>query len=126
MGISNIIFNDEKLFGVGEHKLKFLSWRRETIERGFAGLDGVVSVDLGRRERKLKQQGRLSAVSTAALLKRMEEITNYIDGQAYKLVDQNGMVYEQVRMDGFTVLRSITSANQACCEYEVIYTQLSI
>jgi len=125
MSISGITFNDKKLFGTGEHKLKPLSWRRESTERGFAGLDGVVSVDLGRRERKLKQQGRLSAVSTAALLKRMEEITNYIDGQAYRLVDQYGTVYEQVRMDGFTILGSITSSNQACCEYEVIYTQLS-
>ncbi|MCK5270187.1 MAG: hypothetical protein KAJ46_05350 [Sedimentisphaerales bacterium] len=125
MSISGITFNDEKLFGVGEHKLKLLSWRRETIERGFAGLDGVVSIDLGLRERKLKQQGRLSAVSTAALLKLMKEITNYIDGQAYKLVDQYGTVYEQVRMDSFTVPGSITSANQACCEYEIIYTQLS-
>ena len=125
MSVSSITFNDEKLFGAGEHKLKPLSWRREAIQRGFAGLDGVVSVDLGRRERKLKQQGRLSAVSTAALLKRMEEITNYIDGQAYKLIDQHGTVYEQVRMDDFTILGSITSANQACCEYEIIYTQLS-
>ena len=55
----------------------------------------------------------------------MEEITNYIDGQAYKLVDQHGTVYEQVRMDDFTNLGSITSANQAYCEYEIIYTQLS-
>ena len=126
MSVSGITFDDKKLFGPGEHELKPLSWRRESIERGFAGLDGVVSVDLGRRERKLKQQGRLSAVSTAALLKRMEEITNYIDGLAYKLVDQHGTVYEHVRMDEFTVLGSLTSANQACCEYEVIYTQLSV
>ena len=125
MSVSGITFDDKKLFGPGEHELKPLSWRRESIERGFAGLDGVLSVDLGRRERKLKQQGRLSAVSTAALLKRTEEITNYIDGQAYKLVDQHGTVYEHVRMGGFTVLGSITSANQACCEYEISYTKLS-
>ena len=118
-------FDSHALFGVGEHAIQPLSWRRETLDRGFAGLNGVMSLDLGRRERKLKQRGQLSANSVAALLNRMESITAYIDGQSYKLVDQNGCSYADVRMDSFTLLGPINTANQARCEYEIVYTQLS-
>ena len=117
---------DEKLFEDGRHTLMPLSWRRETINYSFAGLDGVVSVDLGRRERKLKQRGFLSANSVRGLAKRIEDISSYIDGQGYQLTDQNGTSYANVRMDNFLLLSPIKVANQARCEYEITYTQLSV
>ena len=118
-------FDGKELFGKGDYSLQVRSWRREGVDYGFAGLDGVVSVDLGRRERKLKQRGWLTAESVGALMRQMEEISGYIDGQGYELVDQGGISYGRVRMDSFTLLGSITAGNQARCEYEINYTQLS-
>jgi len=118
-------FDGKELFGKGEHSLEVRSWRREGVDYGFAGLDGVLSVDLGRRERKLKQRGWLTAESVGALMRLMEEISGYIDGQSYELVDGGGICYGQVRMDSFTLLGSVTAGNQARCEYEIHYTQLS-
>lgn len=123
--IKNITFNGETFFKGGEHTVRPLSWRREVKEQSFGGLNGAVSLDLGRRKRKLTQRGRLAADSKGALIKRMEEISEYIDGQVYELVDQDGIIFSQVRMDSFTRLSGITVANQAGCEYEIEYTQLS-
>ena len=118
-------FDGNELFGKGEHSLGVRSWRREGLDYGFAGLDGVVSVDLGRRERKIKQRGWMTAESVGALMRQVEAISGYIDGQGYELVDRRGVCYGQVRMDSFNLLGSVTVGNQARCEYEINYTQLS-
>ncbi|MFC1783909.1 hypothetical protein ACFL02_10065, partial [Planctomycetota bacterium] len=122
MNHSTIQFDNQDFFGKGQHTFQPMSWRRETLERSFAGLDGVVSTDLGRRERTFKQRGCLSAESVAALTRLMENISTYIDGQCYDLVDQNGTLYPYVRMDSFTLRGPISAGNQARCEYEIIYT----
>ena len=120
-----VTFNNERIFGNGEHTVQPLSWRREMVERGFAGLDGVVSTDLGLRERKLKQCGYISAESVAAVTNLLENISAYIDGLSYDLVDQNGVSYSDIRMDSFTLSGPIGKGSQARCDYEIIYTQLS-
>ncbi len=125
MNHSTIKFDNQDFFGKGQHTLRPMSWCRETVERSFAGLDGVVSTDLGCRERILKQRGCLSAESVIALTRLMENISAYIDGQCYDLVDQNEILYPHVRMDSFTLRGPISGGNQARCEYEIIYTQLS-
>jgi hypothetical protein len=124
MSTNAIKLDGKQLFGVGEHTLQVGSWGREAIEKRFAGVDGVVSVDLGRRGRKIRQRGWLTAASKAALQKKCEKISAYIDGQAYELVDANGTVYGKVRMDSFGLLREICAASPVRCEYEVTYTQL--
>ena len=120
-----IIFDDQKLFGNGPYTIVALSWQRKTIEKGFAGLDGVLSIDLGMRGRKLKQKGRLVANSATALVKQINTITSYINGKTYTLLDQNGTSYANVRMDNFNPLEPVGKASQTRCEYEIIYTQLS-
>ena len=119
-----ITFDGQDFFIDGRHVVLPLSWRRDTVDKGFAGLDGVLSVDLGLRERKIKQTGRLTAKSVESLIALTQEIMDYIDGQGYTLVGHNNVSYENVRMDSFTP-GEITVGNQACCEYEINYTQLS-
>jgi len=121
-----ILFDNQKLFGEGGLTLIPLSWRREILERGFAGLDGVVHIDLGRRERKLKQRGYLSSGSVGTLQLMIDKINNYINGQLYDLVDLYGNLIRNVRMDLFTMTGPIKTGNHAGCEYEIIYTQLSL
>ena len=120
-----ILFDWKALFGDGTDVIVPQSWRRETLERSFGGLDGVLSVDLGLRERALKQRGSLVAGSVGGLEARIGNISVYIDGQSYVLTDQNGFSYANVRMDRFALLEPIVTANQARCEYEIIYNQLS-
>ena len=120
-----IRFNNDDLFGIGRHAVEPMTWRRESVDSGFAGLNGVVSIDLGRRERKIKQRGCLRAVSVESMLQQIENISAYINGQAYTLVDQDGVSYANVRMDSFVLLEPISASNQASCEYEIMYTQLS-
>lgn len=124
MSNTTIMFDSKALFGTGRHVLQPTSWQRESTDRGFAGLDGLMSVDLGKRGRKLKQCGFLAASSVAAIMALIETVSGYIDGQSYTLVDQHGVVYSNVRMDSFRLLSPIAVGNQSQCEYEIIYTQL--
>ena len=124
MNAKTITFNGKMIFGHGDHTLQAGSWGRQTKERRFAGVDGVMSIDLGRGSRRLKQRGWLTAASRAALQKTCEETSAYIDGQAYELVDANGTVYANVRMDSFQLLAEVCAASPVRCEYEVTYTQL--
>ena len=124
MSNTTVLFDSKALFGVGRHVLQPGSWRRESTDRGFAGLDGVMSVDLGLRERKLQQRGFLSAASVAALMQLIENVSSYINGQCYELVDQHGVTYANTRMDSFKLLSPMAVGNQSQCEYEIAYTQL--
>lgn len=124
MSNTTIMFDSQAIFGAGRHLLQPGSWRRESTDHGFAGLDGMMSVDLGLRERKLKQRGFLSAASIAGLMQLMANISAYIDGQDYTLLDQHGITYANVRMDSFKLLSPIAVGNQSQCEYEITYTQL--
>ena len=125
MNDRTVTIDGKRIFGDGQHCVRAMSWRRESVERGFAGADGVVSVDLGLRDRKLKQQGYLAADSTKALARVIESVSSYIDGHAYQLVDQDGTTYANVRMDSFKSLGTVQKASQVRCEYEIVYTQLS-
>jgi hypothetical protein len=125
MGQGIITFNGQAMFGHGEQSLEGESWRRARVDRGFGGLDGVLSVDLGRRERKLRQRGELTGASRGAVQAMTAVITNYLDGMAYELIDADGTIYSNVRMDSFELAGPICAGVPARCEYEIRYTQLS-
>ena len=119
-----IRFDNRALFASGEHRLTVGSWQRQSIERGFAGLDGAFSIDLGKKKRQLEQHGELVAGSRRALRDLTTEISSYVDGCVHDLMDGEGNTYPSVRMDRFRVLNTGSGGNQARCSYDVIYTQL--
>ncbi|MBN1765250.1 MAG: hypothetical protein JW860_08340 [Sedimentisphaerales bacterium] len=119
-----ITFDGKRLFEGEGHVLEIGTWQRKLVERGFAGLDGVMSIDLGRRSRTIKQRGTLSASSRAALRIRKKHIEEYIDGFIYELKDQEGESYDGVRMDRFETGLSEVSGSRVQCSYEIMYTQL--
>lgn len=98
---------------------------RAAIERGVAGLDGVLSIDLGTRARKIKQKGELRAISREQLKKRIEQIMAFLDGKSHKLETQEGDIYENVRMDSFKESGENKSGTGVVVEYEVEWTQLT-
>ena len=119
-------FDGKAIFGYGSHHLEVGSWRREHVDRGFCGLDGVLSFDLGRRERHFRQWGNLLSPNREGLQSLVSNINNYLDGQVYELTDDHETVYSNVRMDSFELTKSIYSESPARCEYEIQYTQLSV
>lgn len=122
--IMTIVFNGQCLFLGSGHLVWSLSWERDQVERSFAGLNGVVSLDLGRRTRKLKQCGQLLAESVSGIKKQIDTINDCIDGRVHELVDQNGMIYSSVRMDSFSPAGPLARSGRVFCKYEISYTQL--
>lgn len=126
MADSVVRFDGQALFGLGKHVVKVSSRKREQVERGFGGLDGMVSIDLGERGRSIQQVGTLISQSVAELGVVKDRIEAYIDGMAYVLIDQDGRSLGQVRMDTFEAKDVVVLASQVRCGYDIQYTQLRV
>jgi hypothetical protein len=99
---------------------------RDSIERTVSGLDGVLSIDLGGRGRRIKQRGVLRAKSRSQMDDRISAISTYIDGDTHTLVISNGEEFDNVRMDAFKVTEEKTSGSGLYCDYEIVYMQLVV
>jgi hypothetical protein len=64
----------QRLFDEEGLRIEPGSFGRDSVERTAAGLDGVLSIDLGRRSRKIKQSGVLRAQSRAKMNERIDAI----------------------------------------------------
>lgn len=115
----------EKLFDEGA-TIEIESVRRESIERAAAGLDGVVSIDLGNRGRKIRQKGELRARSKTELNNKIETISAFIDGDIHTLTSSEGDTYQNVRMDSIDIHNERLSGSGVVADYEVIYRQLTV
>jgi len=99
--------------------------KRDREERAVAGLDGVLSIDLGRRGRRIRQKGVLRARSEEELTKKVSAIWGFADGREHKLV-AGSEEFECVRMDSFEVKDKRQSGTGPVADYEVVYTQLGV
>jgi hypothetical protein len=97
---------------------------RASLERSIAGLDGVLSIDLGARSRRIRQTGVLRAAGQAALNARIDAIAAFLDGRTHTLATADGRVYDNLRVDSFQQLRERTAGPGIVVEYEIAYTQL--
>jgi hypothetical protein len=102
------------------------SIQRESIERAVPGCDGVVSIDLGNRGRKIRQKGELRARSTAELNNKIEAISVFVDGDTHTLDSTNGEKYENVRLDSISIRNERVSGSSVVVNYEIIYRQLTV
>ena len=116
----------QNLFDEQDMKIEQDSIGRDSIERTVPGLDGILSIDMGGRSRKIKQRGVLRARSRAQMDDRIDAILAYIDGDTHTLVIRNGEEFDNVRMDAFKVTEEKTSGSSLCCDYEIVYTQLVV
>lgn len=97
---------------------------RASVERAFAGLDGMLSIDLGARSRQVRQTGALHAPSRTAMSARTDAIAAFIDGQAHTLVTADGRVFANLRMDSFKRVAEYPGGPGVVVDYEIAYTQL--
>ena len=119
-----ITLDGDDLFDEQEAKIEVGSISREAVERTAAGLDGVVSIDMGKRARAIKQKGVMAAKSRVAMQQRIEAISTYIDGNTHTLVTNHGEEYRDVRVDAFKVKAERTGGNGVTVDYEILYTQM--
>ena len=120
-----ITLDDTNLFDSQNFELQFGSLKRDQIQRGIAGLDGQVSIDLGKRERKIIQTGSIKAVSRAKLDESIGSISAFLDGQSHTLVTADGREFANLRMDVFEASKERTTGTGFCCDYKIEYTQLA-
>lgn len=116
----------QRLFDEQQLEIKLESIRRESIERSIAGLDGLLSINLGKRGRCITQKGTLRAKSRHQLKVKIDAISKYLDGKTHKLVTNSGRELENVRIDSFEFDNERTAGNGVCCDYKIIYTQLKV
>jgi hypothetical protein len=115
---SNILFDEQAL------EIRADSFSRDSIERTVPGLDGVLSIDLGRRGRKLKQTGTLRAKSRAQLDERINKIAAFMDGDTHTLTTGSGQEYTNLRLDSFKTGTEYADGTGIVVDYEIVYTQL--
>jgi len=122
----SITLDGQILFDEQELEIEPSSVSRDSIERTVPGLDGVLSIDLGERGRKIKQKGLLRTMSRSQMNKRINAISAYMDGDTHTLVTNGGEEFDNLRMDVFKVTKERTSGSGVVIDYEIVYTQLVV
>jgi len=120
----HVMLDGQAVFDEQELTITLGSPGRASLERSIAGLDGVLSIDLGARSRRIRQTGVLRAASRAAMNARIDAITAFLDGQTRTLTTADGRTYGNLRVDSFQPLREHTTGPGIVVEYEIAYTQL--
>ena len=116
----------QALFDEQQLEIEVGSFGRDSMERTVPGLDGVLSIDLGGRDRKITQKGTLRAASRSQMDERASVISACMDGDIHTLVTDSGEEFDNLRMDVFKVTRERSSGTGLVIDYEIIYTQLVV
>ena len=120
-----VTLDEQMLFDEQQLEVEVGSFSRDSIEKTLPGLDGALSIDLGKRSRKIKQTGVLRTKSRAQMNDRINAISAYMDGGTHTLTTCNGEEFDNLRMDSFTVNNERTDGTGIIVDYEIIYTQLA-
>ena len=100
------------------------SWERDSIDRSVAGLDGVLSIDLGMRGREILQKGILRAASSAGLSEKIASVQVLMDGKSHTLSFDDGRAFADLRIDLFDVGRRQFGGSGVSCACVIKCTQL--
>jgi hypothetical protein len=119
-----VTLDGQNLFDEQQLEIEQDSLNRDSIERAVAGLDGVLSIDMGGRGRKIRQRGTLRAQSRTQMNVKINAISGYLDGKIHTLATGDGEKFENLRMDSFKVSRERAGGNGIAVDYEIVYTQL--
>ena len=120
----SVTLDGQNLFDEHQLEIEQDSLNRDTIERAVAGMNGVLSVDMGGRARKIRQRGTLRAQSRTQMNDRINVISAYMDGNTHTLVINDGEKFDNLRMDSFKVNKKRAGGSSMVVDYEIVYTQL--
>jgi hypothetical protein len=121
----NTTLDGQEVFDKQQSEIEVGSFSRDSIERAVPGLDGTLSIDMGRRSRKITQTGTLRAKSRTHLDDRITAISHYMDGNTHSLITIDGRQFDNVRMDTFKVKNERADGACIVVDYEITYTQLA-
>ncbi len=121
----SVTIDGQSLFNEHDLEIEAGSFGRDSIERKIPGLDGVLSIDLGRRGRKIRQTGTLRAKSRTQMNKRITAISAIADGDTHTLVTDIGESLNNLRLDSFKTNKERTDGIGIVVDYEIVYTQLA-
>ena len=113
----------QRIFDEQPLEIQTGSSNRASMERSVPGLDGVLSIDLGRRNRQITQTGTLRAESRLQIDSRIGTISAHMDGNTHTLVAGH-REFDNLRMDSFKILSEHIDGVGICVNYEIVYTQL--
>ena len=119
-----VTLDGHNLFDEQRLEIELGSFNRDSVERAVAGLDGVLSVDVGGRGRKIKQKGSLRANSRAQMNNKINAVSSYMDGNTHTLITSEGDNFDNLRIDSFKVSKERASSSGIVVDYEIVYTQL--
>jgi len=122
----SVTLDGQILFEEQQTEIEPGSFGRASIERMVPGLEGVLSIDLGGRGRKIRQIGVLRAKSRAQMNERISEISVFMDGDIHTLVSSSGVEFDNLRMDSFKIGNERAGGNGVVADYEIVYTQLKV
>ena len=114
----------QRLFDEQQLEIRTGTFNRDSIERTVPGLHGVLSIDMGRRNRQITQTGMLRAESRLQMNSRISTISAHMDGNTHTL-DTGNREFENLRMDSFKILNEYTDGVGIRIDYEIVYTQLA-
>lgn len=121
----NVTLDGQNLFDQQQLEIKPDSISRACAEKAVSGLDGLLSIDLGKRSRKIRQKGTLRAQSRSQMRDRTDAISAYQDGDTHTLIIGGQQTFENLRMDVLKVTNERVSAGGLEVDYEIVYTQLA-
>ncbi len=113
----------QDLFASGPHAFTAGSWRRDVQRRGFAGLDGELSLDAGLRSRTIVQTGRLQDDTPAELDAQVAAVQAFADGGLHTLVDNHGVTHDGVRIESVEPQTPIRRGRGFWLDYTITYRQ---
>ena len=86
----NTTLDSQAVFDQQDLKIEAGSFTRDSIERAVPGLDGVMTIDMGQRGRKVTQTGTLRGKSRVHMDDRISAISNFMDGDTHTLITGDG------------------------------------
>ncbi|MCJ7674637.1 MAG: hypothetical protein MUO33_05735 [Sedimentisphaerales bacterium] len=121
----NVTLDGQNLFDRQQLEVEPDSISRACVEKAVSGLDGLLSIDLGTRSRKIRQTGTLRAQSRSQMQDRIDVISAYMDGDTHTLEIGGEQTFENIRLDVFKVTDERVSGGGLEVDYEIVYTQLA-
>jgi hypothetical protein len=122
----SITLDGQILFDKQQFEIEPGSASRKSVERAAPGLDGMLSIDMGGRGRKIVQKGVLLAKSSTQMNEKISAISAYMDGDTHTLAADSGEEFDNLRMDVFKTSKERTSGGGVAVDYEIVYTQLVV
>ena len=119
-----VTLDTQMLFDEQALEINTDSFSRDSIEKAIPGLNGVLSIDLGLRGRKIIQTGTLRAKSRTQLNQRINKIAAFMDDHTHALKTDSGTEFTNLRMDSFKTGTEHPDGTSIVIDYEIIYTQL--